>query len=368
MNTSIDTLRLHAAKRSFAVRNVPLTDLHTIDGTPLAPRAGDVVLARVMEVGRLARIELPTGRKSTLYEGDEVVLCFGRRYAPDAYEAELVKDLGPCELAAAGGLAARIVETNAKFADEDRPPTILQPIGVFKRRDGRVVNVADYALPASPRQHQRPRVITVFGASMNAGKTTTAAGLVRGLAANGMRVGAAKVTGTCSGGDLWKFIDAGAHAAIDFTDAGFATTYKESVAAIAAGADRLVASLAARGCDVIVVEIADGLFQKETRDLLCVPTFRSMTDHWVFAADSAPSILVGHKMTEDLGLELAGMSGSVTASPLAMREAGHHVSTPMLTLPELQDGTVTCSWLDIDPALSRAPVVGALERPRAAAV
>jgi molybdopterin-guanine dinucleotide biosynthesis protein len=61
---------------------------------------------------------------------------------------------------------------------------------------------------------------------MNAGKTTTAVGLIKGLRAAGLDVGAAKVTGTGAGGDVWSMLDAGAFPVVDFTDAGFPSTYR----------------------------------------------------------------------------------------------------------------------------------------------
>ena len=44
-------------------------------------------------------------------------------------------------------------------------------------------------------------VLIVAGTAMNAGKTTAAARLIKGLQRAGLRVGAAKVTGTGAGGD-----------------------------------------------------------------------------------------------------------------------------------------------------------------------
>ncbi len=55
---------------------------------------------------------------------------------------------------------------------------------------------------------------------MNAGKTTTAASLIKGVTAYGMKVGAAKITGTGAGGDFWFMIDSGTEPVLDFVDAG----------------------------------------------------------------------------------------------------------------------------------------------------
>ena len=189
------------------------------------------------------------------------------------------------------------------------------------------------------------QVICVFGASMNAGKTTMAGGLIKGLTHQGLRVGAAKVTGTCSGGDLFTFEDAGAVKAVDFTDVGMATTYKERIERVIRGAEHLLAGLQATGCDVAVVEIADGIFQEETARLLQDMRFRRLVDHWAFAADSATSVLMGLKRASELALNIRAVSGSVSAAPLAMREAQAYVDAPILTLPDLWAGDAPASWL-----------------------
>lgn len=346
MITIIDEARLKAAKRAFSVRNVPLSALRMVDDRARTPQPGDIVLAKVVEPGRLSSLQTTVGRKSSLYPDDEVILVYGHRYAPDAYEADCPRNLGLCELAAAGGLAGKVRETNAKFASDKSPPTLLKPIGLFVDTNEEPLNLRDFrSETAVPGERTMP-VICVFGASMNAGKTTMAGGIIKGLTAQGLKVGAAKVTGTCSGGDLFTFEDAGAVKAIDFTDTGMATTYRADLCDVVESASTLLAALEAEGCDVAVVEIADGIFQKETAGLLNEPSFRELIDIWTFAADSAPSILAGINLADTLGLDVAGVSGSVTASPLAMREAAGLVTAPLITLPELWEGEAAMSWLD----------------------
>lgn len=91
---------------------------------------------------------------------------------------------------------------------------------------GKVLNLRRYALSAQSRRGLRKKpVIAVLGTSMNPGKTTAAA-LVRGLSAAGYRVAAVKATGTGSGNDVWSYADAGAALTLDFTDAGYPSTYR----------------------------------------------------------------------------------------------------------------------------------------------
>jgi hypothetical protein len=54
------------------------------------------VLAEVTRIGQHKGIELASGRKAALYCGDEVLLAYGGRYAPDQFDALVLAD--PCHL------------------------------------------------------------------------------------------------------------------------------------------------------------------------------------------------------------------------------------------------------------------------------
>ncbi len=340
----LDLNRLHRAKRAFTTRRIPVTDLRALSRSNTPPRAGDVVLARVEEVGRLGRIELTTGRKATLYEGDEIILAYGNRYAPDAYEAEVPGDIGPCDLAAGGGIAGRVLNANAVWETKGMP-TRLRPIGLLANAEEQVLNLENYAFNSQASGPRTVPVIAVCGATMNSGKTTTVAGIVRGLTNKGYRTGAAKITGTGSGNDLWKFHDAGAAYAFDFTDMGMATTYLADVDRVVSGAETLVSELVKRGCGAVVLEIADGVHQRETRALLSNARIHRLVDRWVYAADSAASAAIGWQVARECGLDLSAISGLLTASPLAVREAASLVPAHFSTLPELSEGTCPLKWI-----------------------
>lgn len=122
---------------------------------------------------------------------------------------------------AGGGVASRMTRKHSGT----KQPTRIEVLGLLARSDGKVLNLADFKLEPPLAACRPQRVIAVVGSSMNAGKTTTAGALVHGLSRAGFKVGAAKVTRTGSGGDLWTMRDAGAFDALDFTDAGHASTF-----------------------------------------------------------------------------------------------------------------------------------------------
>jgi len=329
--------RLGRAKLAYTTRHVPVETLQRLiepdpdgDADP-RPRAGDLVLARVQRIGQHKRIELANGRRASLFDDDEIVVCYGNRYAPDQFEGEVPWDLAPCDLVAAGGVAGRMVCRSSAVAD----PTAIVPIGLLADVTGRRVNLSDWALQTPPRALRRPRTIAVLGTSMNAGKTTTAANLIRGLARSGQRVGAAKVTGTGAGGDLWLLSDSGAHPVLDFTHAGYASTYKVPLAEIVRTFELLVGHLS-QSVETAVIEVADGLCQEETIGLIDSPAFRRSVDSVVFSAPDALGAAHGVRMLEERGIEVAAVSGALSASPLAMREAHALTGLPVLDIEALR--------------------------------
>lgn len=331
--------QLSGAKRAFSTRNVDLSQASCLRDD-LRPQAGDLVLATIKHVGQHKRIERPDGRRAHLYAGDQVIVCYGRRYAPDQFEAEVPEDLQPCKLVAAGGVAGKVVSRHKNMATA----TQLKPLGLICDEQGRPLNVSDFALKGLAAA--RPPVIAVTGTSMNAGKTTSAARLIRGLTRAGLRVGAAKITGTGAGGDYWSMLDAGAARVLDFTDAGFATTAGVPVSELVKVMEVLTSQLAADGHDVLVIEVADGLLQEDTAALLAHPLFHQTIDGMIFAAADALGAVHGGQRLQDAGFNLLALSGSFTAAPLAVREVQACVETPVLQKTELSNAEVAMALLD----------------------
>jgi hypothetical protein len=342
--------RLRSAKAAYSTRHV---DLHAASQllSGVRPRVGDLVLARVSEIGHHTVVELPHGRRATMFVNDEIVVAYGNRYAPDQYEAELPADLGPCELVAAGGVASALISAHRRM----RPATCLEPIGLLADDAGIRMNLQSGVAPRpSSTGRTRPPTIAVVGASMNSGKTTTAAHLVRGLRLAGINVGAAKTTGTGAGRDVWLLSDAGAFPVYDFTSAGYPSTYLIGHDAVRGIFTGLNDRLAAEGCDVVVLEIADGVFQKETAALLVDPVFADRVDAILFASSDALGASAGVAWLRDRGLAPIAVAGVLTSSPLATREAAAVTGVPIWGLEQLADPTAARD-LYKDLLVSREP-------------
>ncbi|MEO0968096.1 MAG: hypothetical protein AAFX80_07070 [Cyanobacteria bacterium J06639_18] len=190
--SSLQSKRLARVKAASTTSKVDFdTITHILTGN-LQPQVGDLVLAKVEEIGQHKRIDLATGRKAHLFVGDEIIVVYGNRYAPDQFEAEIPLDLSPCHLIAAGGLAGMVISQHIKIDI----PTSITPIGLLADNKGQRINISDWALSPTNYIGHKPFTIAVVGTSMNSGKTTTAANMIRGLVNSGFRVGAAKITGT----------------------------------------------------------------------------------------------------------------------------------------------------------------------------
>ncbi|WP_200374005.1 response regulator [Thiocystis violacea] len=327
--------RLRQAKRAYSTRRVDLDRATGLLTAQYAPQAGDLVLARVDRLMQHKRLELITGRRADLFPGDEIIVCYGNRYAPDQFEAEVPADLSPCHLVAAGGIAAQCLSRNTKIAAASR----ITPIGVLASADGRPLNLADHGLAPRVAPERRPTVTAVIGTSMNAGKTTTLANLALGMTRRGLKVGAAKVTGTGAGGDVWHMTDAGCHVVLDFVDGGAPSTYKLPITDCETILETLVATLCAAEVDTILIEVADGILQEETRQLVQSATFARLVDNVIFAAGDALGAAGGVDWLRSRGLNLIGVSGALTAAPLAIRECAGLVDLPLLPLDILNGGS-----------------------------
>jgi hypothetical protein len=329
--TILDAQRVASWKTPYSTRRVPREAFATLLTGAATPRVGDLVLVRVDRLGQHKHLELAGGRRARLFVGDEIVLAYGHRYAPDQFEAEVPDDVGPCHMVAAGGVAARVLTKHDRMG----APTRITPLGLLGDSTGRALNLSQFALARQILPLHQPFTVAVVGTSMNAGKTETATHIIRGLKRAGYRVGAAKVTGTGAGGDAWSMRDAGAFQVLDFGDVGLPSTYLASPQRVEEAMCTLISQLTAEGAQAIVFEVADGVFQRETAALVKSSTFKRAVDAVVFAAGDAMGSVGGVAWLREHRLPVVAAGGVLTASPLASREAAQQIGLPLMTLDDL---------------------------------
>ncbi len=316
-----------------ALRRVPQDRLARLLPNQKTPTVGDVALARVEKIGKNTRLELADGRACTLHEGDRIAVVFGNRYASSQFEGYVRTNGDLCDLLSMGGVCG-IVETKHEKVLE---PSRLRLLGAIGDADGRVIQLREHGLlPIAMKK--RPRTVVVVGSSMDAGKTYTVMSTIIGLKKSGARVGAAKLTGTASGRDSWSMVDAGAHSVLDFVDGGWPSTYLCSTDELVSLYTSLVSHSAAREVDWIVIEVADGILQRETSALLQDPRFTETVDAWLFAAGDPLAAYGGLEILRGWGIEPIAVSGVLAMSPLGMREATARTGVNCFTARQLQNG------------------------------
>jgi len=177
----------------------------------------------------------------------------------------------------------------------------------------------------------------VLGAAMNSGKTTATVALSHGLSRAGWKVATFKGTGTGSFGDFNEYVDSGAHLVADFTDVGMVTTYLEPLDRIKAGIADLMWAGESAGAEVVVMEIADGLYQKETAALLADPGFRAGLSGVIFACGDALAAAGGVAELTRLGLRSMALTGILSCSPMASAEALAATGIEIVSRGQLHD-------------------------------
>ena len=318
---------------SYALRRIPQERLACLLPCSEPMQPGDLALARLEKIGKNTRLELANGRLCTLHEGDLLAVVFGNRYATQQFEGYAQADGECCDLLSMGGVCGLVKSKHASVAE----PSKLRLLGALGDADRRPLRLRDFTLPPTSAP-KPPHVLVVCGTSMDAGKTYTAMSLIIGLQRQGYSAAGIKLTGTATGRDTWSMLDAGACIALDFVDGGFPSTYLATLEELLELYSRLLAYAAAQGATWVVVEIADGLLQRETAALLQTSCFTATVSAWVFAASDPLAAVGGLQVLRGWGIEPLALSGLVSMSPLSLWEAQAATGLTCLTARELQNG------------------------------
>lgn len=319
----------------YSLRRVPLERFVNIVPDPIAPKPGDIVLASVERIARNAALELTDGRRCSLHEGDVIAAVYGNRYATLQFEGYAQRNGSYCDLLSMAGLCGVVKTRHGKVAE----PTKLRLLGAVADNESRPLKMADYKLK-STSNGDRPCIIVVCGSSMDAGKTYTAMSIIKGLSKVGHSVAGIKLTGTATGKDTWSMLDAGARFALDFVDGGHPSTYLCSHEELLQLHERLVDYATSQGAEYVVVEIADGLLQRETSMLLQCSNFVSSVDNWVFAGGDPMAAESGIRLMRKWGIPPVAVSGAMTMSSLNIREIEGASGARCVTAKELQEGAL----------------------------
>ncbi len=301
------------------------------------PKAGDLAVFKVLELGKHTSVQGENGNNCYIFPGDHILAAFGNRYATGQFEGYVPTSYHKeYHILGKGGAIGILASMHIKF--EDIGTTKLQLVGYAVDTDNEVINTKFYGkekLAFDPKKERPYEIILSLGSSMDSGKTTTAAFLCRGLRAAKKKVAFIKLTGTVFTKDRHFARDCGADIAIDFSTYGFPSTYLCSLPELLDLHETLLQNVQSIRPDYVVIEIADGLVQRETEMLLNNHHFMAQISNVIFSSVDSLGVHSGVQILKNMGIETFAVSGLFTASPLLIKEVEALVHQPVLTIEKL---------------------------------
>lgn len=319
-----------AFKWSWACRVLDRFNYNLNSSTEL-PRVGDLGLFRVKSIGYHGTIVCVDNKKLRIYEGDQFVGVFGNRYATDALEGEVV-GLENLSLLTAAGMVGTVKSKHRGFGKT----TDLEFIGYLSDDLGRRVNLKELKFQKMNAVTKPKNLIVVVGTGMNSGKTTSARLLIKALSDKNLKVAACKLTGSVSNRDQDEMRSAAAETIVDFSDYGFPSTYLCPKQELLDLFNTMASDLAKSDPDLIIMEIADGILQRETAMLIEDPLIQDATKGIILSADSSTSALYAAEILKKAGNNIIAVTGSITSAPLFVNEFRQASDIPVL--PSFKSG------------------------------
>lgn len=335
-------------KKTYICKDIAAYTLDQTISEAYAPVAGDVAVFEVLRIGKHKNVQGEAKRNITIVPGDWIMAAFGTRYATEQFEGYLPQHANQeLHILGAGGTVGILESAHARFKEVG--PTSLRMVGWVRDLNGQLINTKEqkqkYIHRFTGAAANATRVVLSLGSSMDSGKTTTAAYLVHGLKKAGLSVAYVKLTGTVYTKDADLCFDMGADMVTDFGDFGFPSTYMCNKEELLNLYESCLSKVLAVNPDFVIMEIADGIFERETHMLLSDAKFRDTVDHVIFSAGDSLAAVHGVQTLVGLGYFPAALCGLFTASPLLVKEVKKFTEVPVYTLQDISSAAVAESVL-----------------------
>jgi hypothetical protein len=276
---------------------------------------GTVLAVQVLEDKSIYNeMELPSGRMSKLKKDDIIAVALGERMALKGFVGKLPTSLkvgDVIHLLNFGGVAGVCTSANVQEVGE---PLRIRVLGGITRKNNKVLNIGEAALyqPLKSMKNKTPLII-VTGTSMDSGKTTVAAEIIKTLTRMGMKLAGAKLTGVGAMRDLYKMEDYGIYNGVSFADCGITSTAGIADADMVAVAKGALEYLSADEPDAIMVEFGDGLMGRYGVDAILKDTQiqKNVRFHIGCARDPVGAIGLAD-VCKKIGLPIDMMCGPIT--------------------------------------------------------
>ncbi len=319
-----------------------------------SPTAGDVVAVRALtDSATYNMLELPSGRLAKINPGDLLLGVLGRRRALKGFVGDVPESLQAGDhlhLLNMGGVIGCCTGHHSSLGDAIK----VEVIGLVCHEEGRVLNIADAALPAQANLGETAPIVMIAGTSMNSGKTYAATELIKQATRAGLKVAAAKLSGVACLRDTLNMADHGAVATASFLDCGLPSTVDAGDLAPIARA--IIARLNESGPDLIVIEMGDGILGGysvesifEDREL------REATAALVFCASDYVGAWGGIDLLRRRGIEIDVIAGSVTDSQMGEDYIKKEFGVPAANAR--RDGTAMFQLISAKVETARSKVI-----------
>jgi hypothetical protein len=276
-----------------------------------AAEEGAIVCVRALTDKQVyGEIELPNGRMAKIVRGNLIAGVLGARQALLGFMGHVPETLAPGDTLAVLNIGG-VIGTADSTSKDLGAPIAVEVLGQVVR-DGKPLNIADFAIPpAETLAADGPPIVLILGTCMNAGKTYAAAEIVRVLSAAGARIACGKVSGVAAQRDLLKMADNGAVATAGFLDCGLPSTVLRKELGPVARA--VVQQLERSNPDMVLLELGDGIIGGyNTGSILADEHIRARTGARVLCANDLVGAWGGIQYLDGLGHRPDVYSGPVT--------------------------------------------------------
>lgn len=327
-------------KRTLVAKGIEDYTLNTEIIKSYLPKAGDLGVFKVIELGKHKNVQGDMGRNVAIFPGDHLVAAFADRYATSQYEGYVPKEHREYyQIIGAGGVMGVVHSQNSAL--DYIEPTKVELIGYCCDTEGKIINTKFYQKNRIAFEGVVPgsmQIVLSIGSTMDSGKTTTAAHVARGLKETGKKVGFIKFTGTAYTKDRDYVYDCGADVVSDFSDFGFPSTFMCEKQELLDLYQSLLYKMSENSVEYLVMEIADGIWQRETEFLLKDAAFMKTINKVVFSCGDSLSAIQGVSALKQMNIVPSLISGRFTMSPLLISEVKNHLPLPTLTVEEIMTG------------------------------
>lgn len=308
-------MKVKINKIASSTKNISLPHIVEIS-KKIEARAGNLIVVKALDENPgYGSIELVSGRMSRIIEGDIIAGVLGERKAQKGFYGKVpskIKAGDVLNILSLGGIIGKAASAHPELGNPVRVEVIGVPLvfSSFNERIGKPANIRESAIaPRKTLEHSAPLII--FSAScMDAGKTTAACELIKGLAAKGHKVAGVKLTGVSLMRDTLAMQDYGAIRTLDFNDAGVASTTSKPVNSFAKG---LLHELNKDIIDCIVIELGDGILgEYGVRSILTDKHITRFAKAQIVCANDPVAAWGAKKLFGEFGLAITAICGRVT--------------------------------------------------------